>query len=513
LKRSLNILAGLLWLLLPVLAAAQQALPDNGAAALESSAPYRVGEKLTYNITFASFPNAARAELFVADLGKFYDRDAVVLRAHLETSEVISAALLYLNNDYTAYVNPENGQPFRLEQVAHSGGFETLNEATDYTPFAGEFDFLSALYRFRALPLADKAVYSLNIRQDTERYRVQLRVLGRATAKTTLGSARVIVTELLPDNKNAAGYRPRIYFSDDERHVPVIIELQRRAGKITAELVGAEFIKRPNAPAGSVPQPPDADTSDDKPFRHSPQTVVNTSLPRGNNPSLGTLPFQLGEKLNYNVYLTRIKESVGQVTYEVRERGKHLNRDVLILSARAETTSALKFLFTAKDEVTSFVDPFTLLPLRTDMNLQEGKRNTQQQLNWDQDRGLVAILNGPRLEVPLGTHDYLSLFYALRSFNLTPPPNSRSVAKKTAVVLLVGNRPHIMSLEPLRSETIELGSQKVEAIQVKITVDDVNPDRYVMRLWISNDSRRLPLRLNVTLPQGVVRAELIIKPA
>jgi hypothetical protein len=221
----------------------------------------------------------------------------------------------------------------------------------------------------------------------------------------------------------------------------------------------------------------------------------------------------LGEKLNYNVYLTRIKESVGQVTYEVRERGKHLNRDVLILSARAETTSALKFLFTAKDEVTSFVDPFTLLPLRTDMNLQEGKRNTQQQLNWDQDRGLVAILNGPRLEVPLGTHDYLSLFYALRSFNLTPPPNSRSVAKKTAVVLLVGNRPHIMSLEPLRSETIELGSQKVEATQVKITVDDVNPDRYVMRLWISNDSRRLPLRLNVTLPQGVVRAELIIKPA
>ena len=226
----------------------------------------------------------------------------------------------------------------------------------------------------------------------------------------------------------------------------------------------------------------------------------------------------MGEKLNYNVYFTRIKEPVGTVTYQVRERVRlpsKPNKELLLLSARAETTAALRPLFTAKDEVTSYVDPFTLLPDRTDLNLQEGRRKTEQQLNWDQERGLVAILNGPRLEVPLGAHDYLSFFYALRSFNLEPPMlNSKSKAKKTAVVLLVNNRPQIMSLEPIRSEMIELDGQKVEATLINITTDDPNaPDRYVLRLWVSNDRRRLPLRLTATLPQGVVRADLIIKQA
>jgi hypothetical protein len=510
LKRSLSLIAGLLWLL-SLTAWAQESV------ALESAAPYRVGEKLTYNVSFSNFSNAARAELFVADSGKYFDRDAVVLRAHVETTEVISAALFALNNDYASYVSPENGQPFRVEQTARTGDITTQDTAFDYSQTPGEFDFISALYRFRAMPLLDKGAYSLAVRQEETRYRAQLRVIGRGTVKTSLGSFRVVITEITADGKRAAAYRPRIMFSDDDRHVPVVISLRHPNGEIRAELVGSEFIKKQQTPGGANPTPNDADDSDDKPARpptRQPQ-VVATALPRGNHASLGTLPFALGEKLNYNVYLTRVKEPVGFVTYEVRERTKLLGHDVLLLSAKAETTPALRPIFTAKDEVTSYVDPFTLLPQRTELDLQEGKRKTQQQLNWDQDRGLVAVLNGPRIEVPLGAHDYLSFFYALRSFNLDPPPSgSKNKAKKTAVVLLVNNRPQIMSLEPIRRETIELGSDKVDATLINITTDDPNgPDRYVMRLWVSNDRRRLPLRLTVTLPQGVIRADLLIKRA
>lgn len=506
-KRFFIAFAGLLFTL-SLTAKAQQIAAENGA--LESTAPYRVGEKLTYNINYSSFPNAAYVQLLVADLGKHFDRDAIVLRAHVETTEVISAALLSLNNDYTTYVSPENGQPFHVQEVVRTGDLITQDSETEFA--AGGFDFLSALYRFRAMPLADKGVYSLNVRQDETSQRVQLRVVGRGTAKTSLGSFRAVITEIIADGKKAASYRPRIWFSDDERHIPIVITLRHSNGEIRAELVASEFIKKPNG------APANPDGSDDKPLRtvSQPKTIA-TSLPRGNHASLGTLPFELGEKLNYNVYLTRIKDPIGSVTYEVRERAKlptKQNKELLLLSARAETSAALRPLFTAKDEMTSYVDPFTLLPERTDLNLQEGRRKTEQQLNWDQERGLIAIINGARLEVPLGTHDYLSFFYALRSFNLEPPPsNSKSKAKKTAVVLLVNNRPVIMSLEPIKSDAIELNGQKVEATLINITTDDPNaPDRYVLRLWVSNDRRRLPLRLTATLPQGVVRADLIIKP-
>lgn len=512
-KRLFIAAAGLL-LAFALTAGAQSAAPETSAA-LESTAPYRVGEKLTYNVSFSNFPNAAYVELLVADIGKFYDRDAVVLRARVATTEIVSAALFSLNNDYTTYVSPENGQPFRVQQVARTGDIISQEQDAEYS--AGEFDFLSALYRFRAMPLADKAVYSLPVNEGETRYRAQLRVLGRGTVKTSLGSFRVITTEILPEGRKNTTYRPRIFFTDDERHIPVVITMRHSNGEIRADLVGSEMLKRP-IPAGSATMPDTADDSDDRPGRNigQPQTVP-TSLPRGNNASLGTLPFELGEKLNYNVYFTRIKEPVGAVTYEVRERAKlpTLNKDLLLLSARAETTAALRSLFTAKDNVTSYVDQFTLLPERTLLNLQEGRRKVDQQLNWDQERGLVAILNGPRLEVPLGTHDYLSFFYALRSYSLTPPPpNSKTKAKKTAAVLLVNNRPMVLSLEPVRMEKIELDGQEVEATLINLTTDDpTGPDRFVLRLWVSNDRRRLPLRLTATLPQGVVRADLLIKPA
>ena len=60
---------------------------DNGAVATPISAPsYRVGERLTYNVSFSNFPTAAHAELQVVNRGNFYGRDGIELRAHVKTS-------------------------------------------------------------------------------------------------------------------------------------------------------------------------------------------------------------------------------------------------------------------------------------------------------------------------------------------------------------------------------------------------------------------------------------------
>ena len=510
---------------LTLTAAAQR--PTNSATnadGLYSTAPYRVGEKLTYNVSFSNFANAAHVELFVAGQGKYFGQDAVVLQAHVETNEVVSAALLSLNHDYITYIAPENGQPFRTQMVVREGEYTTQDVSDDYHKahsttalpltrsgvLAGEFDFLSALYRFRAMQLAEKGVYSLTVRQGSKPYSAQLRVLGRATVKTNVGSFRTLETEITTNDANANSYRPRVYFSDDDRHVPILIKLRHHAGEIIVQLAGSEFIRpATNAPAGSLPPVTGDDSEDQQPPQPKPVRTpqpVNTSLRNvAVTNTLGTLPFLLGEQLNYNLYLTRFKEPVGTASYEVQRRENFLGRDALFFSVQAATNASLQRLFTAKEQITSIVDFKTLLPLRSDLNMQEGKRNNVQQLNWDQDRGVVVAGNGPRIEIPVGTHDYLSLFYALRSFNITPK-------KRTAVVLLINNRPRTLYIESLKRDTIELGEQRVPAILLALTIDDAAPDRYVMRLWISDDSRRLPLRLTATLNQGVVRADLIIAP-
>lgn len=493
---------------------------------LAATAPYRVGEKLTYHVSFSNFADAGHVELLVADAGTYFNQPSVVLQAHLETSGVVSAALLSLNQDFYSYITPENGQPFRTQQVIHEGEIasRSLGESYNQTVRAstlitsssansvtvgGEFDFLSALYRFRAFPLTAKGSYALNVRQGATTYRATLRVLGRMSVKTNAGTFPAWETEITTDKGAANDYRPRIYFSIDDRHVPLLIKLKHRSGDITAQLAGSEFIPRPkqSSPVGTPPAISDSDDLGDVAQPNSTPRTVSMALETGNANSkrLGTWPFQLGEQLNYNVYLTRIKEPVGTVTYEVVQRTSYNKRDALTLTVLAQTNAALQKIFTAREEITSIVDFATLLPLRSDMNMQEGRDKTVQQLNWEQEKGQVMAVNGgPRVEIPVGTHDYLSLFYALRSLNLTPK-------KRTAVALLINNRPRTLFIESLKTDTIELGNLKVPALYLALTLDDGAPDRYVMRLWVSDDARRLPLRMTATLAQGVVRADLQVK--
>ena len=112
---------------------------------------------------------------------------------------------------------------------------------------------------------------------------------------------------------------------------------------------------------------------------------------------------------------------------------------------------------------------------------------------------------GERIEIPVGTHDFISFVYALRTFNLAPP-------KRNAISILVNNKPKTLFITALKRETIQLGSQAIAAIQISLTTDDAQGDKYGLRGWISDDKRRLPLRLTATTQLGPIRADLAIIP-
>src|SRR5256885_5630802 len=111
---------------IPCLTVAQQA--DSTASLPFNAAAYRIGERLTYNVNYASFVSAAHVELLVASRGKFFGREGIQLRAHVETSGVVNVALLSINNDYTTVVYSENGLPYRAHKVVLEAGRTTEAE-------------------------------------------------------------------------------------------------------------------------------------------------------------------------------------------------------------------------------------------------------------------------------------------------------------------------------------------------------------------------------------------------
>jgi Protein of unknown function (DUF3108). len=189
----------------------------------------------------------------------------------------------------------------------------------------------------------------------------------------------------------------------------------------------------------------------------------------------------------------------------VRARSRYFDRDGLYLMVTAETTGAVARLFVAKDTIESYVDPKSLLPYRTVLNLAEGKRRLNQTLTVNQDRGNATTDKGQRIEIPVGTHDYLSFFYVVRTFNLSP-------SKRSAISMLVDGKPKTMFITAGKRETIELGEKKLSAIALSLTTDDPQSDKYQFRVWISDDRRRLPLRLTCQTELGPLKADLAIVP-
>lgn len=515
LKRLLIISAALL---LSLASASRSLAQQNEVSTVPfSKAPYQIGEQLTYHVQFSNFVDAAHVELLVAARGNYFTREGIQLRAHVETTGVVNAALYSINNDYTSYIDPETGIPYRTQQVIREGG-HTSDTSSEYNQpvgtvaipsklrageFPGTYDFISAIYRLRALPLAFGARYFFNARNDLDEYGSELRVIGRQLIKTNVGSFNTIVTEVhVPRDSEAEKYKVRIYFSDDERHVPVLITARHPSGDIRVELAGSEFINQ-TPTTSPTPSP-------------TPVTPKPPVRPPGTETSSGTplppeLPFKVGEQLNFSVFIGTSSQPIASASFQVRQRARYFNRDGLLLAVKAQTLAAAARIFFANDQINSYVDPNTLLPFRTELNLVEGQRRTQQVMTIDQDRGTVTTDKGRSIEIPVGTHDYVSVLYALRLFNLTPSNNATS-QKQNAVSLLVNNRPLTLIITSLKREMIQLGGQQVPALQLSLTTDDPQPDKYGLRLWVSDDRRRLPLRVTAVTQIGVVRADLAIIP-
>src|SRR5688572_6154126 len=281
--------------------------------------------------------SAGHVELFVAGRGTFFDRDAIVLKAHVETTGVVNAALFDINNDYTSYVDPVSGLPFRAQQLVREAGraqdtSSTYNEPAGASAirgklrvgeFPGTYDMLSAIYRVRAMPLVEGSYY-LTVQVEGELYEAELKVTGRELVKTNVGSFNTVVTRLNLKGAKINNYGFRIYFSDDERHVPVLVTGRHPAGEIRAELAGSQIIPTAAAPTAS-PSPIATPTPQRPPVTVPPISGGGGALP-------ADLPFKVGEQLNYQVYIASGTQPLGTASFQVRSHGRYFNRNGLLLT-------------------------------------------------------------------------------------------------------------------------------------------------------------------------------------
>jgi hypothetical protein len=345
-------------------------------------------------------------------------------------------------------------------------------------------------------------------------------VTGRENLKSNLGSSAAIVTQArVRGNPEADAYRVTVYFSDDERHVPLLITARHRAGEIRAEIASAEIFTEaqpvtgaPNLaqpaptqpgivlPPATRPAPPAAGgtTATDGGATAAPTPAANAALPE--------LPFKPGDELNYNFFLGNGPQPIGTASFRVRARARYFNRDGLLFNASLQTAGAGATLFPVNDQFNSYVDISTMLPFRAEQTLAEGPRRARFVVSADQGSGSATLRRrharrSPRRHArpPLGL---------LRAALVRPDAgqaHERLAARQQAPARTLHH-----GAAPRRR--YQLAGQQIPAVELALATNDPTGDRFNLRLWVSTDKRRLPLRLTATTPLGPVRADLAIIP-
>jgi hypothetical protein len=441
--------------------------------------PYRIGEKFTYNVSFSKYPTAAYAEMQVTSRGKYDGRDAILLQSKVKSNEFVSAAFFLVDETRQTLVSPDTGLPFFCKKVNNESGF-AKEKAADFKGNAASFDLLSAVYQIRFAPGGNG---SLSIQDDEKAFQAAFQNVGKEKIKTDAGEFETNAIDV-----QGAGFQNlRINISDDDRRIPVQFSFMLPKGRVKAQLASLQ-IPQPEADPKATPTP--AAT----PFPRITPTPRPTPAPRSytnNEPLPADFPFVLGETLSFNVSRPGQDGAKGKLLLHAKQRRQFFGQDSLhLVAAFKEVANGTPF--SPGDTFESYVQPESLLPYRTEAKFKGAAAQYNQTLAFNQQVGRITSSAGS-VEAPMGTHDLLSLAYAVRIFNLREFKRNAENNKDTRVSVAVGSGPVVMTIISQPDEMIDFEGAKVEA-QVAL----VNLNQTLIKAWIGKDNRRLPLKLAVT---------------
>jgi len=464
-------------------------------AAPLSTSIFRIGERLTYNISFEKFNNAGYAEIYVVSRGKLAEKDAVELRSKIKTNDFVSAAFYLLDESRTTFASAEKGLPLYIRKTENASVLpkETVNNFLIVPTL--NHDFLTLIYQARNAG----GTGNFPLQENDKIYNVSLTPMVNEKVKTDAGefdtNCVAVQSEFLTE-KGLTDFK--INFSSDEQKIPVLFRFKTAKGDFRVTLAS---IQGNEGETSETPQPP-FPTQTPRPVP-TPKPIPTPTPYIENQPLLKELPFQLGETLDYQI--SDGGQIVGNIRLEAKERKLFSNQDSLLLTATITASAAGNRVFTTGDGIKANVNPDSIAPQQIEIKFTGDLSAFNQTTRFDQMTG-VASLNGVnRIEIPVGTHSILSLIYAIRSFNLKPSKDLTNPVNDTRVAVFWDKQPYVFTLRPATADIINLRGEKISAQQISINTGNPQLDSLALRLWLSNDERRLPLRFAI----GNFQADLI----
>lgn len=209
--------------------------------------------------------------------------------------------------------------------------------------------------------------------------------------------------------------------------------------------------------------------------------------------------FRIGEKLTYDVswssYLT-----AGTATVQVIEKKPSYASTAYYIVAEGRPSPLLSALYTLYYKVDTLLDVFTLLPQRSSVYSQEGRRRRMKTTMFERQKrqaefsvethGTVA----KTIPIAADARDPLSALYVLRS-----TPLERG--EKISIPICDNGNSYPVMIRVGGDEHVDTPIGSIAAQHLTLTPPPEAGARAI-ELWLSTDRARVPVKISAQLPIG-----------
>jgi len=226
--------------------------------------------------------------------------------------------------------------------------------------------------------------------------------------------------------------------------------------------------------------------------------ALTQAQPRTERP----VPFRTGETLTYDVswsnYLT-----AGSAVIAVMEKKPSFNSTAHYIVAEGRTTPLLSKLYPVYYKLDTLVDAYTMLPQRGSIYTEEGRRHRYRTTLFDRATRTARFeaqgdgTATTELPIPPNAQDALSALYALRAMAL-------KIGDRITMSVCDNGSIYRMLIDVGPAERLQTGLGAGRALRLNLTLFDAHekPVGRNTALWMSDDARRLPVKMQTELPVG-----------
>lgn len=220
-------------------------------------------------------------------------------------------------------------------------------------------------------------------------------------------------------------------------------------------------------------------------------------------------PFSVGEKLTYSIRWGIIR--AGSAVLEVHPMMEIDGEDVHHFSLTVRTTGFVDTFYKVRDRIDGFARSDFQGSLLYLLKKEEGKNLRDVRVVYDRDSGTAQYSNfGDKedpVEIPPATLDPLSVVFAIRAQELQKGTDIElPISDGKRASMGVG---HVRGTKRIRvpAGTFEATLLEPDMRDVGGVFDKSGDD--LMKIWVSTDERRMPVRISSRVTVGSFHADLV----